>query len=177
MMENAILAAYTSTETEPEDTASPSLEERLLAAVSTTLGLRLIPGTGEPFYLKNRGKERYLFRDDHAHWYILQPSAKASEEAYVRWVFLPEDKPTYLARTGLEHHTVVGYDYVRRFEAPDPVETTVTAKELTVRWGETTYECGGCGEDFDESLDHALHCWEEHPWIPTPGQIRLERER
>jgi hypothetical protein len=176
MTENATLTAYTSTETEPEDAAPPSLEDRLLAAVSTTLGLRLIPGTGGPFYLKNRGNERYLFRDDHDRWYILQPSAKASEDGYVRWVFLPEDKPTRLARTGLEHRTVVGYDYVRRSEAPDPVETTVTAKELTSSWCETTYECGACGEDFDEPLNHALHCWENHPWIPSPGQVRLEVE-
>jgi hypothetical protein len=176
MTENATLAAYTSTETEPEDAAPPSLEDRLLGAVSTTLGLRLIPGTGDPFYLKNRGRERYLFRDDHDRWYILQPSAKASEEGYVRWIFLPEDKPTCLARTGLEHRTVVGYDYVHRSEAPDPVETTVTAKELTTSWGRTTYECGSCGEDFDEPLEHALHCWEKHPWIPSPRQVRLKVE-
>lgn len=176
MTENATLAAYTSTETESEDSAPPSLEDRLLAAVSTTLGLRLIPGTGDPFYLKNRGKERYLFRDDHDRLYILHPSAKASEDGYVRWVFLPEDKPTRLARTGLEHRTVVGYDYVRRSEAPDPVKTTVTTKELTSSWCETTYECGACGEDFDEPLNHALHCWENHPWIPSPGQVRLEVE-
>jgi hypothetical protein len=176
MTENTTLTAYTSTETESEEPTPPSLEDRLLGAVSTTLGLRLIPGTGDPFYLQNRGKERYLFRDEYDRWYILQPSAKDSEDGYVRWVFLPDEKPARLARTAIEQRTVIGYDYVRRAKAPAPVETTVTAKELTSSWGETTYECGACGEDFAEPLNHALHCWDEHPWIPTPGQVRLERE-
>lgn len=177
MTENTTLSRFTTAETQPADPEPPSLEDRLLVPVSPTLGLRLIPGTGDPFYLKNRGQERYLFRDKHDRWIILQPSAKDSEDAYVRWIYLPDDKPARFARTGLEQRTVVGYDYIHWADSPDPIRTTVTGKELTSSWGETVYECGECGETFEIPLEHALHCWDAHPWIPTPGQVRLENWR
>ncbi|ESP86852.1 hypothetical protein K933_17252 [Candidatus Halobonum tyrrellensis G22] len=60
--------------------STPSLVERLLAPSSPTLGLRLIPGEGDSFYRQNRGTERYLFRDEHGRWVILQPSADRSDE-------------------------------------------------------------------------------------------------
>lgn len=65
------------------ESRSPSLEEHLLTPISSSVGLRLIPDRGDPLYLQNRGTERYLFRDEHDRWLILQPSAKASEEAFV----------------------------------------------------------------------------------------------
>ncbi|WP_256736999.1 hypothetical protein [Haloferax volcanii] len=73
-----------------------TLEERLLSPISPSVGLRLIPGQGDPLYLQNRGTERYLFRDDHGRWFIIQPSAKNSEDAFVRWVYLPDNKPKRL---------------------------------------------------------------------------------
>jgi hypothetical protein len=82
------------TETSSGESRSLSLEERLLTPISPSIGLRVIPGHGDPLYLQNRGTERYLFRDDHDRWFILQPSAKDSEEAFVRWV-----SPSRPART------------------------------------------------------------------------------
>jgi len=95
------------------------LEERLLTPISPSVGLRLIPGRGDPLYLQNRGTERYLFRDEHNRWFILQPSAKDSEAAFVRWVYLPADRPERLAQSALRRRTVIGYDYVQRSAAPD----------------------------------------------------------
>ena len=89
---------------------SLTLEERLLTPISPSVGLRLIPGRGDSLYLQNRGTERYLFRDDHDRWFILQPSAKDSEQAFVRWMYLPEDRPKRLARSALHRRTVIGYD-------------------------------------------------------------------
>ncbi|GAB7120991.1 hypothetical protein [Natrinema pallidum] len=149
-----------------------ALEERLLNAISSTVGLRLIPGRGDPFYLQNRGTERYLFRDEYDRWFILQPSAKASEDAFVRWVYLPEDRPERLAQSALRRRTVIGYEYVRRAAAPDPVRSTVTAMFVTEHWPEATYECGSCESRFDSARNHALHCWEAHPWVPNPEQVR-----
>jgi len=176
MTGNAALTDFEWAAVEPEEPDPPSLEDRLLEPVSTDLGLRLIPGQGDPFYMKNRGEERYLFRDEHDRWFIIQPSAKDSEDEYIRWVFLPDNEPLQIARIGIEQRTVIGYDYVRRSEAPEPVESTATAMFLTARWEKTTYECGACGDEFAEPIDHALHCWEEHPWIPKPGQVRLDHE-
>ena len=155
---------------------SLALEERLLTPISPSVGLRLIPGRGDPLYLQNRGAERYLFRDEYDRWFILQPSAKDSEDAFVRWVYLPEDRPERLARSALRRRTVIGYDYVRRSTAPDPVRTTVTAMFVTERRPETIYECGSCEALFDTARDHALHCWDAHPWVPNPEQVRRHRQ-
>ncbi|MBX0325050.1 hypothetical protein EGH21_18640 [Halomicroarcula sp. F13] len=157
------------------ESRSPSLEERLLTPISPSVGLRLIPGRGDSLYLQNRGTERYLFRDEHDRWFVLQPSAKDSETAFVRWVYLPNDKPERLARAALRRRTVVGYDYVRRGAAPTPVRSTVTAMFVAERWPETTYECGSCEALFDSARNHALHCWNAHPWVPNPEQVRRRR--
>jgi len=154
------------------DSHSLTLEERLLTPISPSVGLRLIPGQGDPLYLQNRGTERYLFRDDHGRWFIIQPSAKNSEDAFVRWVYLPDNKPKRLAQSALHQRTVIGYDYVRRSDAPDPVQSTVTAMFVTERWPEMTYECGSCEARFDTARDHTLHCWDAHPWVPNPEQVR-----
>ena len=151
---------------------SLTLEERLLTPISRSVGLRVIPGRGDPLYLQNRGTERYLFRDEHDRWFIIQPSAKDSEDAFVRWVYLPDNKPERLSRSALHRRTVIGYDYVRRSDAPDPVQSTVTAMFVTGCWPETTYECGSCEARFDTAREHALHCWDAHPWVPNPEQVR-----
>ena len=114
-------------ETSSGESGSLTLEERLLTPISPSIGLRVIAGRGDPLYLQNRGTERYLFRDDHDRWFILQPSAKDSEEAFVRWVYLPADRPERLAQSALRRRTVIGYDYVQWSAAPDPVRSTVTA--------------------------------------------------
>lgn len=163
-------------ETLSGESSSLALEDHLLSPISPSVGLRLIPGRGDPLYLQNRGTERYLFRDEHDRWFILQPSAKASEAAFVRWVYLPADKPDRLARSALRRRTVIGYNYVRRATAPDPVRSTVTAKFVTERSPETIYECGSCEALFDTARDHALHCWEAHPWVPNPEQVRRHRK-
>ena len=158
------------------ESSSLALEDRLLSPISSSVGLRLISGRGDPFYLQNRGTERYLFRDEYDRWFILQPSAKDSEDAFVRWVYLPEDRPERLAQSALRRRTVIGYDYVRRSAAPDPIRSTVTAMFVTERWHETIYECGSCEALFDTARDHALHCWEAHPWVPNPEQVRRNRQ-
>jgi len=175
MTENAVITDFGSPEADPTPPDYPVLEERLLDPISSTLGLRLIAGTNG-FNATGKCRDRYLFRDEHARWFILYPSPNASEHANVRWVYLPDDKPTRFARVGLKRRSAIGYDYVHRPEAPDPIRTTVTANELASKWGDTTYECFTCGHSFDAPLDHAVHCWEEHPSIPTPSQVRLERQ-
>ena len=92
-----------------DESRSLTLKERLLTPISPSVGLRLIPGRGDPLSLQNRGTERYLFRDDHDRWFILQPSAKKSVDGFVRWVYLSEDKPAEIARIGLRQRTVIGY--------------------------------------------------------------------
>ena len=164
------------TENTTDGPRSLALEERLLTPISPSVGLRLIPGRGDPLSLQNRGTERYLFRDDHDRWFILQPSAKDSEEAFVRWVYLPEDRPKRLAQSALRRQMVIGYDYVRRSAAPDPIRSTVTAMFVTERWPETTYECESCEALFDTAREHALHCWVAHPWVPNPEQVRRRRQ-
>ncbi|PAU81477.1 hypothetical protein CK500_14330 [Halorubrum salipaludis] len=154
----------------------PSVVDQLLKPVSPSLGLRLVPGRGDPIYLQNRGTERYLFRDDHERWFILQPSAKKSVDDFVRWVYLPEDKPTEIARTAMGQRTVLGYRYVTRSEAPEPVATTVTAMFVSEPWPDATYECGSCSREFDSPHSHARHCWEAHPWVPNPEQVRVRRD-
>ena len=153
----------------------PSVVDRLLDPISPALGLRLIPGQGDSVYLQNRGTERYLFRDDHERWFILQPPAKKSVDAFVRWVYFPDNKPVEIARTAMRQRTVIDYRYVQRGEAPEPVSTTVTAMFVSEPWPDDTYECGSCGAEFESPRAHALHCWESHPWIPTPEQVRLRR--
>ena len=157
------------------ESRSPSLEERLLTPISPSVGLRLIPGRGDPLCLQNRGTERYLFRDEHDRWFIIQPSTKDSEDAFVRWVYLPDNKPERLSKSALHQRTVIGYNYVRRSDAPDPVRSTVTAMFVTERWPGTTYECGSCEVRFDTARNHAIHCWETHPWVPNPEQVRRRR--
>ena len=152
-----------------------SVVDRLLDPISPALGLRLIPGQDDSVYLQNRGTERYLFRDDNERWFILQPSAKKSVDDFVRWVYLPEGKPAEIARTARRRRTVTGYRYVQRGEAPEPVSTTVTAMFVSEPWPDDTHECGSCGAEFESPRTHALHCWESHPWIPTPEQVRLRR--
>ena len=164
------------TETSSGESTSLTLEERLLTPISPSIGLRVIPGRGDPLYLQNRGRERYLFRDDHDRWFILQPSAKDSEDRFVRWVYLPADRPERLAQSALRQRTVIGYDYVRRSAAPDPIRSTVTAMFVTERWPETIYECGSCEALFDTAREHALHCWDVHPWVPNPEQVRRRRQ-
>lgn len=176
MIGNTTLTDFNSPETDPITPNHTALEDRLLEPISSTLGLRLIAGTSGSTNAMGAYRDRYLFRDEHARWFILYPSPKASERAHVRWVYLPHNKPTGFVRVGLKRGSVIGYDYVRRTEGPDPIRTTVTAKELTSKWADTIYECFTCGRTFDAPLDHAVHCWEEHPSIPTPGQVRLERE-
>ncbi|MHC3381804.1 hypothetical protein [Haloarcula sp. H-GB5] len=163
-------------ETLSGESNSLALEDRLLSPISPSVGLRLIPGRGDPLYLQNRGTERYLFRDEHDRWFILQPSAKASEEAFVRWVYLPADRPKQLAQSALRRRTVIGNNYFRRSTAPVPVRTTVTAMFVTERWPETTYKCGSCEALFDTPREHALHCWDAHPWVPNPEQVRRHRQ-
>ena len=158
-----------------DESCSLTLEERLLTPISPSIGLRVIPGRGDPLCLQNRGPERYLFRDEHGRWFIFQPSAKDSEEAFVRWVYLPADRPERLAQSALHRRMVIGYDYVRRSAAPDPIRSTVTAMSVTERWPETTYECGSCRAPFDTTRDHALHCWDVHPCVPNPEQVRRRR--
>jgi len=164
------------TENSTGEDRSLTLEERLLTPISQSIGLRVIPGRSDPLYLQNRGTERYLFLDDHNRWFILQPSAKDSEDAFVRWVYLPGDRPRRLARSVLRRQTAIGYDYVRRSAAPDPVRSTVTAMFVAKRWPETAYECGSCEALFDTAREHALHCWDAHPWVPNPEQVRRRRE-
>ena len=96
------------TETSSGESSSLTLEERLLKPISPSVGLRVIPGRGDPFYLQNRGTERYIFRDERGRWFILQPSAKDSEEVFVRWVYLPADRPERLARDDLRVWVVRG---------------------------------------------------------------------
>lgn len=151
----------------------PSVVDRLLEPISPSLGLRLIPGHGDPMYLRNRGTERYVFRDDHERWFILQPSAKESVDGFARWVYLPEGKPAEIVWTGLRQRTVIGYRYVQRNEAPEPRATTVTAMFVSEPWSDATYKCGSCGREFDSPQSHARHCWEAHPWVPNPEQVRL----
>lgn len=158
------------------ESSSITLEERILAPISPSTGLQVIPGRGDPLYLQNRGRERYLFRDDHDRWFIFQPSAKDSEDGFVRWVYLPADRPEQLAQSALRQQTVIGYDYVRRSVAPDPIRSTVTAMFVTERWPETIYECGSCEALFDTAREHALHCWDVHPWVPNPEQVRRRRQ-
>jgi len=124
-------------------------------------------------YLQNRGTERYLVRDGHERWFILQPSAKESVDGFVRLVYLPENKPAEVARTAMRQRTVLGYRYVQQSEAPKPVATTVTAMFVSEPCPEDTYACGSCGDKFESPRAHALHCWEDHPWVPNPEQVRL----
>jgi len=67
-------------------------------------------------------------------------------------------------------------DYVQRSAASDPVRSTVTAMFVTERWTETAYECGSCEALFDTTQEHALHCWDAHPWVPNPEQVRCRRK-
>ena len=157
MSRDARLGEFTSDEEGSPESSAPSLVERLLEPISSTLGLRLIPGNGDPFYLQNRWTERYLFRDEYGRWVILQPSASQSDE-FVRWVHLPDDKPQMLARTDIRQRTVVGYDYVRRADAPDPTHSTVMAMFVADRRADTSVKCGSCGLSFETTRDHALHC-------------------
>lgn len=175
MTENTVITDFDTPKADPCPSDHPAVEERLLEPISSTLGLRLLVSTD---YSDATGKcrDRYLFRDEHARWFILYPSPKASEHAHVRWVYLPDDKPTRFAQVGLKRRNAVGYDYVCRTEAPDPIRTTVTVNEMEPKWGDTIYECFTCGNTFDTPLDHAVHCWDEHPSIPTPSQIRLKQE-
>ena len=125
------------------------LEEPLLTPLSPSVGLRVIPGRGDPLSLQNRETERYLFHDNYDRWFIIQPSAKDSEQAFVRWVYFPEDRPKRPARSALRRRTVIGCDYVQRSAAPDPIKSTVTAMFVTERWPETTYEYRSCEAPFD----------------------------
>ena len=161
--------------TRTADQRATSVVDRLLDPISPALGLRLIRGRSDSVYLQNRGTERYLFRDDHERWVILQPSVKKSVDGFVRWVYLPDDKPAEAARTAMRQWTVIGYRYVQRSEALEPVSTTVTAMLVSEPWPDDTYECGSCGAEFESPRAHALHCWESHPWIPNPEQVRLRR--
>ena len=165
------MASSLATRRGPSEPSAPSLVDRLLEPISPTLGLRLIPGDGDPFYLQNRGTEQYLFRDEHSRWVILQPSADRSDE-FVRWVYLPNDKPQTVARTAIRQRTVIGYDYVRQTDAPDPAHSTVTAMFVADRRPDTSVNCGSCGASFETTGNHALHCWGAHPWVPKPAQVR-----
>lgn len=62
--QNATLDDFATGSSSGESRSLP-LEERLLDPISSTVGLRLIPGRGDPFYLQNRGTERYLFYDEY----------------------------------------------------------------------------------------------------------------
>nr|WP_233741105.1 hypothetical protein [Halobaculum saliterrae] len=46
---------------------------------------------------------------------------------------------------------------------------------VTECWPETAYECGSCEALFDTAREHALHCWDAHPWVPNPEQVRRRR--
>lgn len=176
MTGNAALTDFGSSEPEPVAPEPTTLEDRLLEPVSTTIGLRLIDHVPATSDSDDTNRDRYLFRDEHDRWFVLHQSASASEDDHVRWVYLPEDYSVRFVRFGLKRRSVIGFDYVHRSEAPNPIRTTVTAKELTPNWGGTSYECFSCGDTFDATIDHAVHCWDEHPSTPTPGQICLERE-
>jgi len=176
MTGNAALTDFGSSEPEPVAPEPTTLEDRLLEPVSPTIGLRLISRVSDAPGPRDTSRDRYLFRDKNDRWFILHQSPKASENAHVRWVYLPDDKPTRFARVGLEGRSAIGYDYINRSEAPSPIRTAVTAKELASDWAGSSFECFNCGGVFESQLDHAVHCWEEHPSIPTPGQLRLERE-
>jgi hypothetical protein len=173
---NARLDEFTAEEdSDNQPERDPSVVERLFDPISPAQGLRLIPGQGDPVYLQNRGTERYLFRDAHERWFILQPSAKESVDDFVRWVYLPDGKPAEIARTAIRQRTVRGYRYVQRSGAPEPVGTTVTAMYVSEPWPDDVYECGSCGAEFESPRAQALHCWEDHPWVPNPEQVRLRR--
>ena len=148
---------------------------RTVVHVTTNARLDEFAVKSDSVYLQNRGTGRYLFRDNHERWFILQASAKKSVDAFVRWVYLPDNKPAEIARTAMRQRTVIGYRYVQWSEAPEPASTTVTAMFVSEPWPDDTYECGSCGAEFESPRAHALHCWESHPWIPTPKQVRLHR--
>jgi len=44
------------------------------------------------------------------------------------------------------------------------------------RWPETAYECGSCEALFDTAQEHTHHCWDAHPWVPNPEQVRCRRK-
>ena len=91
-------------------------------------------------------------------------------------MYLRADRPERLAQSALRRQTVIGYDYIRRSAASDPIRATVTAMFVTKRWPEITYECGSCGVLFDTAREHALHCWDAHLWVPNPEQVRRRRQ-
>lgn len=67
-------------------------------------------------------------------------------------------------------------DYVQRSAASDPVRSTVTTMFVTERWPEIAYECGSCEALFDTAQEHTRHCWNAHPWILNPEQVRYRRK-
>lgn len=126
-------------------------------------------------YIQNRGVEHYLIRDSHDRWLIPQPSAKKSVDEFVRWVGFPEDEPTKIARTALRQPIAVGYNSVRQSDAPDPVQTTMTAMFVSEPWPDATHECRSCVKVFASPKTDTPHCWEAHPWMPNPEQVRLRQ--
>jgi len=99
--------------------------------------------------LQNRGMDRCLFPDDHERWVILGSSVKKSVDGFVRSVYLPDAKPAEIARIAMRGRTGIGYRYVQRSEAPEPVSATVTAMFVSEPSPDDIYECGSCGVEFD----------------------------
>jgi hypothetical protein len=107
---------------------------------------------------------------------VLTPSATDGTDKWVKWVYLPPDYPEEIISTGRERRTHIGFDYVHRDEVPDPSEITVTGMYVGRRFSGSTYECGSCGTVFEEAIDHARHCWNEHPTVDLPEQLRLTHD-
>jgi hypothetical protein len=64
-----------SDDTSQKEADARSTVDRILNRISPETGLAFTPV---------RAGTRYLFRDDHDRWYILQPSAKQSVDAYIK---------------------------------------------------------------------------------------------
>jgi hypothetical protein len=90
-------------------------------------------------------------------------------------VYLPDERPREVAERVAEGRRLDGHEFVAWEDAPSPVDTTVTAMFIAgVTRAGITVECGSCGDMVESQKAHAVHCWEEHPWVPKPGQVRLE---
>ena len=63
-------------------------------------------------------------------------------------------------------------NYVQQADAPEPVHSPVTAMVVADRRPDTSVKCGSCEASFETTTDHALHCWESHPLVPKPAQVR-----
>jgi len=153
------------------DDSQSSPPERLLKPVSDDLALKLVAGDGHLVYLENHGKERYLLKDEHDRWIIIyRTDSPESGTKYTKWVYLPDGKPEEIAKIGPEHRTVLGYRYVQRQNVPEPDDCTVTASIVGSPSRDVQSICFSCDTEFEDSVEHALHCWSAHPQVPKPSR-------